>query len=700
MRPSFDELQFEDGTYRPFAKKLGDWLAKTNNHKLADFNDQARDMFYHKGVTFTVYDDADNTKRTIPFDIIPRVLSLSEWRHIERGCAQRIRALNAFLHDIYHEQAIVKAGIIPAEQVFANEAYEPWMIDIALDNPVYAHISGIDLIRNTEGQFCVLEDNLRTPSGVSYLLESRAISQQLLGEVYNQYNVLDVLDYPTRLKASLATASKKANPQIVVLTPGRFNSAYYEHVCLARKMNVPLVHGYDLLVENNKVYVQGITNKQQVDVIYRRIDDAFLDPLAFRADSILGIAGLMSAYRAGNVVIANAPGTGVADDKSLYPYVPQMIKFYLGEDAILPNIETYQCRDPKQLDYVLANLDKLVVKETQGSGGYGMLIGPTASRDEITRYRERILANPKRFIAQPTISLSTNPTFVGQGIAPRHIDLRPFILSHGDGQIDVIPGGLTRVAMVEGSLVVNSSQGGGVKDTWVIDDSIQAPAADFNQSMQPTDPIGTIPLLLLSQANDLVWLGRYGKRLAHYQALISELQTQAFDPQQINTLVKNLGLNPTSNQANVIADLKQHWIPQTLTAIEDNVQTLKSLLNPETVNLYHLLPHFLDSNSKDSYQIPEQLQHCNVAMQQEDPKVRLFWQLGMLIEDLHNKILTQQPRHAVIGDLVILAKELPPQAPWQALTRLINQLHQSNDTQTYWQLNQALMASLSEGVSQ
>ena len=444
----------------------------------------------------------------------------------------------------------------------------------------------------------------------------------------------------------------------------------------------------------------GITGKQQVDVIYRRIDDAFLDPLAFRADSILGIAGLMSAYRAGNVVIANAPGTGVADDKSLYPYVPEMIKFYLGEDAILPNIETYQCRDPKQLDYVLANLDKLVVKETQGSGGYGMLIGPTASRDEITRYRERILANPKRFIAQPTISLSTNPTFVGQGIAPRHIDLRPFILSHGDGQIDVIPGGLTRVAMVEGSLVVNSSQGGGVKDTWVIDDSIQAPAADFNQSMQPTDPIGTIPLLLLSQANNLVWLGRYGKRLAHYQALISELQTQAFDQQQITTLVKNLGLNPTSNQANVIADLKQHWIPQTLTAIEDNVQTLKSLLNPETVNLYHLLPHFLDSNSKDSYQIPEQLQHCNAAMQQEDPNVRLFWQLGMLIEDLHNKILTQQPRHAVIGDLVILAKELPPQAPWQALTRLINQLHQSNDTQTYWQLNQALMASLSEGVSQ
>ena len=343
------------------------------------------------------------------------------------------------------------------------------MMNINLEKPVYSHISGIDLIRDEAGKFCVLEDNLRTPSGVSYMLESRNISKMLLPDLYESASVLSIDDYPERLKACLASATDKYDPQIVILTPGRFNSAYYEHAYLAHEMNVPLVHGYDLIVEDSKVYMQAVRGKVPVDIIYRRIDDPYLDPLGFDANSILGVSGLMSAYRAGNVMIVNAPGTGVADDKSLYPFVPDMIEFYLGEKPILPNVQTYQCRKPDELEYVLENLDKLVVKETQGSGGYGMLIGPTSTEQEIEDYRVRLLDNPAGFIAQPTISLSTNPTTVNGGIAPRHIDLRPFILSHGDGSVDIVPGGLTRVAMKEGSLVVNSSQGGGIKDTWVID---------------------------------------------------------------------------------------------------------------------------------------------------------------------------------------------------------------------------------------
>lgn len=466
---AFDELQFNDGTYRDSAQQVGDWLMSKNSDELTSLNNQASDIFYRRGVTFTVYSDANNIERMIPFDIIPRVIDFSEWQTIERGCQQRILALNQFLDDIYHEQAIVKDGIISADFVFKNSGYEPWMLGIKLDKPVYAHISGIDLIRDQHGQYCVLEDNLRTPSGVSYMLESRNVSQTLLSKLYQSQNVLPVADYPQRLKACLTSTTNKYDPQIVVLTPGRFNSAYYEHAFLAREMKVPLVHGYDLIVENNNVYIQGVRGKVQVDVIYRRIDDPFLDPLAFLPDSILGVSGLMSAYRAGNVVITNAPGTGIADDKSLYPYVPKMIEYYLGEKPILPNVPTYQCGNDDELSYVLDNMKDLVIKETQGSGGYGMLIGPTSTQQQIEDYRKRLLDNPAGFIAQPTISLSTNPTAVANGVAPRHIDLRPFVLTHGNGTVDIVPGGLTRVAMTEGSLVVNSSQGGGVKDTWVVD---------------------------------------------------------------------------------------------------------------------------------------------------------------------------------------------------------------------------------------
>ncbi len=403
----FNELQDSKGQYRPVAKSVGNWLNDINLDSLNHLNEQAADIFYRKGVTFTVYSDAKNIERMIPFDIIPRVISASEWQQVEAGCKQRITALNAFLHDIYHDQAIMKEGVVPDAYVYASGCYEPWMMGIELDKAIYSHISGIDLIRDESGKFCVLEDNLRTPSGVSYMLESRNISEMLLSDIFEDTPILGISDYPKRLKACLASSTSKYDPQIVILTPGRFNSAYYEHAFLAHEMNVPLVHGYDLIVEDSKVYMQGIRGKVQVDVIYRRIDDPYIDPLAFSSNSILGVSGLMSAYRSRNVVIVNAPGTGVADDKSLYPFVPDMIEFYLGEKPILPNIETYQCRKPDDLEYVLANLGDLVVKETQGSGGYGMLIGPTSTKQEIEDYRVRLLENPAGFIAQPTISLST-----------------------------------------------------------------------------------------------------------------------------------------------------------------------------------------------------------------------------------------------------------------------------------------------------
>jgi uncharacterized circularly permuted ATP-grasp superfamily protein len=447
---------------------IEDWLSGHTLDELTKLNQMAKTHFLYEGITFAVYGDAEGTERTIPYDLIPRVIEKKQWNHVASGCSQRVRALNAFLHDIYHQQAILKADIVPELQVLTHEAYQPHMYNHQLKGNIYSQISGIDIIRDQKGEFYVLEDNLRTPSGVSYMLESRKISHKLMSEVCQKNNILAIEHYPALLKEILAENADVNQPFIVVLTPGRYNNAYYEHAFLAREMDVPLVTSRDLFVENDKVYVKTIRGRQQVDVIYRRIDDAYLDPLCFKAESQLGVAGLMSAYLQHNVVIANAPGTGVADDKSIYPYVDKMIDFYLGEQAILKNVPTYQCRKAQDLDYVLSHLAQLVVKETQGSGGYGMLIGPQASASQIAAFREKIITSPNLYIAQPTLDLSVCPTLTDFGLAERHIDLRPFILS-SPYRTEIVPSGLTRVAMQANSLVVNSSQGGGVKDTWVVD---------------------------------------------------------------------------------------------------------------------------------------------------------------------------------------------------------------------------------------
>ena len=683
-RSSFDELKATTTQYRPVAKKIGTWLDKVGIERLAQYNDQAADIFYRKGVTFTVYSDAENIERMIPFDIIPRVIDAKEWQQVEAGCKQRINALNMFLDDIYHEQRIMKAGVVPDSYVYASGCYEPWMMNINLEKPVYSHISGIDLIRDEAGKFCVLEDNLRTPSGVSYMLESRNISRMLLPDLYESASVLSIDDYPERLKACLASATDKYDPQIVILTPGRFNSAYYEHAYLAHEMNVPLVHGYDLIVEDSKVYMQAVRGKVPVDIIYRRIDDPYLDPLGFDANSILGVSGLMSAYRAGNVVIVNAPGTGVADDKSLYPFVPDMIEFYLGEKPILPNVQTYQCRKPDELEYVLENLDKLVVKETQGSGGYGMLIGPTSTEQEIEDYRVRLLDNPAGFIAQPTISLSTNPTTVNGGIAPRHIDLRPFILSHGDGSVDIVPGELTRVAMKEGSLVVNSSQGGGIKDTWVIDltqeqlddsdvsksnsdaysdngfagSAAMRHASYLNVTSYPVEvgydntPDAPI-ILLLSRANHLVWLGRYSERLHYYDAIMKKIVRNELNSSQIHQLINRLGIganvviadesNPELYKLAVLRDLESNQIPEVIEAIETNVQEVKGIIGKDTAELYNLIKRLASAGTYRAATL--QLQACNAAMEQENQTVTYFWELGRYFEALERIVIANQMRY-------------------------------------------------------
>lgn len=464
----FNEMRFLDGSIRPTYQDVVRWIESQSNENVLALNQAATENFYRKGITFTVYTDACNTERVIPFDIIPRIIALKEWHIMEAGCAQRIRALNAFLHDIYHQQDIIRAGIIPAAQIFANPCFQPSMLNVDLPGQIYAHISGIDLVRHGDGMYYVLEDNLRTPSGVSYMLEGRSISQQLMPSLFVKNNILGVEEYPALLKKTLIESTTVENPLIVVLTPGRFNSAYYEHAFLAREMGVPLVSGQDMFVDGAEVFLNTVAGRQKVDVIYRRLDDPFLDSLAFRPDSMLGVAGLMSAYRAGNVILANAPGTGVADDKSIYPFVPDMIDFYLGEKPILHNVPTWQCRKPDDLKYVLAHLPELVVKEAQGSGGYGMLIGPQASKAELEEFRLKLIAEPDAYIAQPTLALSVCPTLVDEKTAPRHIDLRPFILS-SPTQVRTVAGGLTRVALTEGSLVVNSSQGGGIKDTWVVD---------------------------------------------------------------------------------------------------------------------------------------------------------------------------------------------------------------------------------------
>ncbi len=468
----YDEMNLPGAGGRRVREHYGplvEWLAAMPPERVAEKRREADLLFHRVGITFAVYGDEAGSERLIPFDTIPRIIPIAEWEILAKGLTQRVTALNHFLHDIYHEQRILKAGVIPSEQVLTNEAYQVSMIGLELPNHVYSHIAGIDLIRHEDGSYYVLEDNLRTPSGVSYMLENRKMMMRLFPELFATQSVLPVEHYPGLLLETLRASApgEMREPTVVVLTPGQHNSAYFEHAFLAQQMGVELVEGADLFVKDGRVYMRTTGGRQRVDVIYRRVDDTYLDPLTFRPDSFLGVPGLLSVYRAGNVSLANALGTGVADDKSTYPYVPDMVRFYLSEEPILKNVPTWQLKKPDDLAHVMDNLAKLVVKEVQGSGGYGMLIGPTSAKKEVEAYRGRILANPANYIAQPTLSLSTCPTFVEQGIAPRHIDLRPFVLSSKD--VKFVPGGLTRVALKEGSLVVNSSQGGGTKDTWVVE---------------------------------------------------------------------------------------------------------------------------------------------------------------------------------------------------------------------------------------
>jgi len=483
MRP-FDEMYSkfpaagEAGQVRDHYRAYARWLQAQDPQTMAARREEAEVIFRRVGITFAVYGDKDEdgsgTERLIPFDLIPRVIAAQEWTRMEAGLVQRVTALNRFIHDVYHEHEILKAGVVPREQIENNAQFRPEMVGVHVPNNIYSHISGIDIVRAPDsqghGEYYVLEDNLRVPSGVSYMLEDRKMMMRLFPGLFSQHRVAPVAHYPDMLLETLRASSPAttAEPTVVVLTPGMYNSAYFEHAFLAQQMGVELVEGQDLFVKDRFVYMRTTRGPKRVDVIYRRVDDDFLDPLVFRPSSTLGCAGLMDAYKAGHVAICNAVGTGVADDKSVYPYVPDMIKFYLGEEPILKNVPTFQCRKPDDLQYTLANLKDLVVKEVHGAGGYGMLVGPASTQDEIERFRGALLANPEGYIAQPTLSLSSCPTFVDSGVAPRHIDLRPFVLS--GRTVQMVPGGLTRVALKEGSLVVNSSQGGGTKDTWILQD--------------------------------------------------------------------------------------------------------------------------------------------------------------------------------------------------------------------------------------
>ena len=468
MTDHFNEM-FHDGQVRAPYARLEDWTrampAALRQMKQAE----AEALFRRIGITFAVYGEGGDPDRLIPFDMFPRVFTATEWARLDRGIKQRARALNAFLVDVYGRGEIIRAGRIPADLVYRNNAYEKAVTGIVPPKGVYSHIVGIDLVRTGPEDFFVLEDNCRTPSGVSYMLENREIMMRMFPELFRENRIAPVDSYPEILRrtlASVAPAKCDGEPTVVILTPGHFNSAYYEHSFLADLMGVELVEGQDLFVEGEFVWMRTTEGPRKVDVIYRRIDDAFIDPLCFRPDSMLGVPGLMDVYRSGGVSICSAPGTGVADDKAVYTFVPEMIRFYLGEEPILKNVPTWQCGRSDELKYVLEHLGELVVKEVHGSGGYGMLVGPKSSKAEIEEFRARIIGNPGNYIAQPTLALSTTPTFVEEGIAPRHVDLRPYCLV-GE-RIELVPGGLTRVALKDGSLVVNSSQGGGVKDTWVL----------------------------------------------------------------------------------------------------------------------------------------------------------------------------------------------------------------------------------------
>lgn len=471
MAVAFDEMTGGDGGVRPAYGELARWLQGLPADLLERRRREAELLFRRIGITFAVYGDADAQERLIPFDVIPRLLSAAEWQLLQRGLEQRVKAINAYINDIYGAREILRAGIVPEDLVFQNPVFRPEMNGQSVPHGIYVHIAGIDIVRVDADTFYVLEDNTRTPSGVSYMLENREIMLRLFPDLFARHRVAPVENYPDELLATLksvAPTTSAADPTVVLLTPGVFNSAYYEHSFLADKLGIELVEGRDLFVKGDFLYMRTTEGPKRVDVIYRRLDDDFLDPLTFRPDSILGVPGLMSVYRAGHVTLANAVGTGVADDKAVYSYMPDIVRFYLGEDPILKNVDTWRCREGEGLAYVLDRLEDLVVKEVHGSGGYGMLIGPTADKTTIAAFRDKLKANPRNFIAQPTLALSTVPTCVASGVAPRHVDLRPFVLT-GRDRIRIVPGGLTRVALEEGSLVVNSSQGGGTKDTWVLD---------------------------------------------------------------------------------------------------------------------------------------------------------------------------------------------------------------------------------------
>ncbi len=467
----FNEMHSGSAARSPYADYDG-WIQGQNNERLGQKAAEAEAFFRRTGITFNVYGDSAAEERLIPFDLIPRILSSAEWRKLSAGIDQRVCAINAFLHDIYNRQEILRAGVVPVELIAKNDAFLPQMMDFSPPGGVYTHIVGTDIVRTGEGDFHVLEDNARTPSGVSYMLENRETMLQMFPELFSSIKVKPVSDYPKNLRRALeasAPASCEGRPCVVVLTPGIHNSAYYEHSFLADQMGVELVEGHDLRVVDGRIAMRTTRGYKVIDVIYRRVDDEFLDPLTFNPNSMLGVPGIMDVYRAGNITIANAPGTGVADDKAIYSYMPDIVEFYTGEKAILKNVETFRCSEEQSLQYVLDNLADLVVKEVHGSGGYGMLVGPAASKKELAEFAAKLKARPANYIAQPTLALSTVPILTDAGLAPRHVDLRPFALVSSQG-VNITPGGLTRVALTEGSLVVNSSQGGGTKDTWVLED--------------------------------------------------------------------------------------------------------------------------------------------------------------------------------------------------------------------------------------
>ncbi|KAF0100789.1 MAG: hypothetical protein FD163_1620 [Hyphomonadaceae bacterium] len=474
----FDEMRgmAQGGEIRAPYKALAKWLSANSIEDLKLRQLAAEHIFRKTGITFAVYSNDEAEERIIPFDIIPRIIASQEWQLIESGMKQRVSAINMFLSDIYGKREIMKAGILPDELIYANPQYRLQMTNIKPPHDVWAHICGIDLVRTDANEFFVLEDNARTPSGVSYMLENREAMERLFPNLFVTNKVRAVEQYPDALVAMLRSVAPKSasnDPRVVILTPGPYNSAFYEHSFLADNIGVELVEGSDLFVKDRKVFMRSTEGPQKVDVIYRRVDDDFIDPLMFDPNSMLGLPGLMDAYSAGNVTIVNAPGTGIADDKAIYSYMPEIIKFYTGQEPIIPNVETYRCREPQALKHVLDNLAKLVVKLVDGSGGYGMLVGPTSSKAQIAAFRAQLVAQPERFIAQPTLALSTCPTLTENGLSPRHVDLRPFVLTGTNG-VEIVPGGLTRVALTEGSLVVNSSQGGGTKDTWVLEEEKNA----------------------------------------------------------------------------------------------------------------------------------------------------------------------------------------------------------------------------------